>query len=92
MSAKDMFEKLGYKQNIVKNENGKIYIIEYIKKKSRGYYSYYEFWIIKKEIFTSYYEDYFNLHHDYTFKPKCIPFNQLKAVIQQCKELEWLDE
>ncbi len=86
MNAKEMFSKCGYKQIIYKNDKDDIYLIEYVKKKSRNVYSYYEFWIVKREVRIGCYDDYFNLHHDYTFYPKSIPLNQLEAIIQQCKE------
>lgn len=91
MTAKEMFERLGYKQIIKKNTNGTVYLIEYIRKKTgwKHTYSYYEFWLCNKSIKTATYYDDYDLHHEYQFKPKEIPFNQLQAINKQIEELGW---
>lgn len=66
MSAKELFEKLGYKQIIKKNQRGEIYFIGYEKRRT-GWthaYSYYEFWLSTKTIKTGTYNDKHDLHHE----------------------------
>ena len=91
MSAKEMFEKLGYKQIIKKNDDGVVYLIEYVKRKTgwKHTQSYYEFWLYNKSIKTATYYDNHDLHHEYEFKPKEITFNQLQAINKQIEELGW---
>lgn len=76
MTAKEMFEKLGYQRNI---ENEKI--IYLIETKGSFYYQEIIFNLLQKVIVI-----------DGNFIEVAIETNLLKAIDKQAKELRWLEE
>ncbi len=91
MNAKEMFEKLGYKQKIKRNDCNNIYLIEYKKEKTGWEHrvSVYQFWIAKKEIKTTNFCNYQSACYCYKHVPKIIPYEQLQAINKQVEELGW---
>lgn len=78
MSAKEMFEELGYEQEISEN-----YFDRFIRYKKNA----------KRIVFRNDkkiipYEDYGDMGEDGTL----LDMNELKAINQQCKELGWINE
>lgn len=73
MNADEMFEKLGYKIVIIKEEMGIWYIYKGYSGMNRLFFN-----IIDKKI-------HLELHYD-------INMQELQAINQKCKELEWFDE
>lgn len=79
MSAKEMFEKLGYK---IKEETSRY--LRYLKKDG-GYGSgaYIEFDLINKKIRL------YTKTPNYNNNPRYADFNEFQAINKQCEELEW---
>lgn len=92
MSAKEMFEELGYKQQINYDENGKIKNITYSKNKTK------DFSKIRVEYIFSRTKSF--VARRYYVKGKdtriytgiSIPFEHYKAINKQIKELNWDNE
>lgn len=76
MTAKEMFEKLGYQKN---KRNGMFYLI--YKKKIDGEFCYVVFDIYDKTFYV-----------EYDYEAMNISMQELKAINKQCQELGWLDE
>ena len=75
MTAREMFESLGYKYSRNYIEYYGDEVIEYYKKEDVKFV----FLMKEHEFYGEYYEE-----------PKNITVDELKAINQQCKELNWL--
>lgn len=81
MTAREMFEALNFEQ--IRNDDN---YIEYVRKSFGGYYISILFSLRWKSIKPTYgYQVRGTNYHE-------IPLDELKAIIQQCKELGWLEE
>lgn len=79
MTAKEMFEALGYMLDTAE-ENSRLYCKDILDKNTFGY-------IDSEMIYFD--EEYNNI---YFTNKDCLTMQELKAINQQCKELGWLDE
>lgn len=101
MNAKEMFRCLGYQ--IVRSTSNKHILYEktitdyvLIDEDDENYddwkkcsYKHYLSFDLASNSFTAYSHDYLNCCEDYLLKINAM---ELKAIIQQCKELGWLDD
>lgn len=78
-TAKEMFEKLGYKLD-TQDEYSILYCKDILDKNTFGY--------IDSEMI--YFEEEFN--NIYFTNKDCLTMEELRAINKQCKELGWLDE
>lgn len=78
MSAKEMFEELGYNLDTAE-ENSRLYCKDILDKKTFGY----------KDTEMIYFDDEYN--GIYFTNKEHLNIEELKAITQQCKELGWID-
>ena len=93
MTAKEMFEKLGFKQTLCINEDCEEYAqIEYESKSPFDEYTTIKIYFVSEGFFASLYEYDFDKEKMVKIGGCIVDCETLKAITQQMKELGWLDD